>query len=471
MSSRRGRRQAPRGRTLPRLWLVGVGLCLVGRTAAAQPAATVGATPQAATRITLADAVRIALRQNYTLALARNATALDAESVRLEREAFLPSVSASASGAQNYGRTFNQTVGVITGAGSQSVSATATASTTIFNGLQNVANLRQAVYTHDASGQDLARARQTAIFTVTSDYLALVTDQEQLRIQQDNLASQQAQEEQIDKLVAAGARAISDQYSQEATVASAQSSVVSAQNTLELARVDLIQVLQLDPRGTYEFVTPVVTDSSAVRQRDALDTLLTRAFAQRADLASAALAVRAAEQGVRSAAGEWWPTLTASASFGSSYQSGTGGGFASQFTNQQGGSVSLGLSLPIFDQGAASVATQKARIARDNATLALANERQTVAVDVRRAYLNLIADRETLAASLAQLRASDLAVVTTRQRYQVGAATLLELTEAQATQRQAASAVVTARYDLVFHQSLMAYYTGDSAFESVTPAS
>jgi outer membrane protein len=52
-------------------------------------------------------------------------------------------------------------------------------------------------------------------------------------------------------------------------------------------------------------------------------------------------------------------------------------------------------------------------------------------------------------------------VTTTQQRYQVGAATLVEVTQARATQVQAQSAYITARNNLVFQQSLMSYYTGE----------
>ena len=44
---------------------------------------------------------------------------------------------------------------------------------------------------------------------------------------------------------------------------------------------------------------------------------------------------------------------------------------------------------------------------------------------------------------------------------QVGAATLVELTQARATQLQAQSAVINASNNLVFQQSLMSYYTGE----------
>ena len=50
----------------------------------------------------------------------------------------------------------------------------------------------------------------------------------------------------------------------------------------------------------------------------------------------------------------------------------------------------------------------------------------------------------------------------------MGAATLLEVTQARATQVQAASALVSARYNLVLQRTLIAYYVGDLDPENAT---
>jgi outer membrane protein len=121
----------------------------------------------------------------------------------------------------------------------------------------------------------------------------------------------------------------------------------------------------------------------------------------------------------------------------------------------------LGISIPLFDRGTTQTATEKAQIEQQNADLALQTQRQQVGLDVRRAYLDYQAALQQLAAADAQQKAAALAVSTTQQRYQVGAATLVEVTQARATQVQAQSAYITAKNNLVFQQSLMSYYTGD----------
>jgi outer membrane protein len=278
-------------------------------------------------------------------------------------------------------------------------------------------------------------------------------------VQQQNLTSLQAQEDEIKKMVDAGARAISDLYSQQASTAAARLAVVNAQHDLELGKVDLVQTLNLDPKVTYDFIAPAVNDSSAVKYD--LDSLTARAYAQRADLAAENARVDASVQGVKAASAGWWPTVSLSAGYNSAYSSATGLAFLNGLDQARGGSIAIGVSIPIFDRGQTSVATQKAKVQEDDAKLALDAQKQQVAVEVKRAFLNFQSAGEQLAAAQAQLTASDRAVTTSQQRYQAGAGTLVELTQARAAQVQAASAVVSARYGLVFQQALMSYYTGE----------
>ena len=418
-----------------------------------------GDTASAGTPITFEQAVQIALNKNITLAQAQNAVASNDANVRGAKLSFLPNLQLNTSGTQTYGRNFSETTGDVLNHNNQSVNAGISSSVTLFNGMQNVATLHEAEKNQSASTLDLTRAKQTAVFTVASNYLSIITAQEQLEVQQQNLASLEAQEDQIRKLVAAGARAISDLYTQQASTAAARLAVVNAQHDLELGKVDLIQTLNLDPKVAYDFVAPTVNESAATNFN--LDSLTERAYAQRADLAAVSARVGASAQGVKAANAGWWPTVSLSAGYNSSYSSAAGLPFFNQFDQARGGSISIGVSIPIFDRGQTSVEAQKAKVEEDNAKLSLQAEKQQVAVDVKRAYLNYQSAGEQLAAAQAQLTASNLAVTTSQQRYDAGAGTLVELTQARTAQVQAASAVVSARYGLVFQQALMSYYTGE----------
>lgn len=415
---------------------------------------------QAPRTITFNDAVGIALRQNVAIRQAKNATELDQTTVRQQQLQFLPDLRFNVSGSGNLGRNFNQTEGVIVDQTTGSMSTGVSSSITLFNGGQNIANLRAARLGEQASTEDLARTQQTVVFTVASNFLEIVAQQEQLRVQQQNLAALQQQEEQIKRFVDVGSRPISDLYQQQASVAAARASVVETQRALELAKVNLIQTLQLDAAGNYEFVPPAVNATDVNRQYN-LDSLVARAYAQRSDIDADQARLGAAEQDVKAAKASRLPTVSLSAGYNSAFSSASELSVADQLNQRRGGSIGIGISIPLFDRGGADLATQRAQIQADNARLALEQQRQQVAVEVRRAYLDHGAAKERLAAAQAQQVAADQALTATRERYRVGAATLVELTQSQAAQMQAASALVNARYSLVFQQSLMSYYTGE----------
>lgn len=435
-----------------------VGRVLLAVALVAAPAAAGAQATAPGARIGLQDAIAIALRQSVLVKQSENALASSTNGVSQARNAFLPSLALSTSSARSVGRSGSSSIGSST---SQSLSTGLSSSLTVFDGLRNVNELRQAKLDVTANSGDLARARQTAVYTVASNYLTLATAEGQLAVQKQNLAAQEAQEAQLQTLVKAGARSISDLYQQQATTAAARASVVAADRDVELARITLIQTLQLDPRGSYDFVAPTVGDVSGTVPKYDLDSLLSRAFASRTDLVAERTRVEAAAVGTRAAAATRLPTVSLNTNYNASYNSAAASALGAQLDQNRGGSMSLAVSFPLFDRGATSVAVQQARIQEDNARLALADQRQAVALDVRRAWLTLESTRQQLTVALAQQKAADLAVSTTQARYQVGTSTLLELTQARASQLQANVAVVNARNALAFQDALLPYYTGE----------
>src|SRR5690606_8558699 len=115
---------------------------------------------------------------------------------------------------------------------------------------------RQADINEEVSHENLDRSRQTIIFNVMSSYLSLVEAQDQIDVQERNLATVEEQLRQIQVRVNAGARPISDLYQQQASVASARLSAVQTERGVIVATMNLIRLLQLDPNGEYQFVRP-----------------------------------------------------------------------------------------------------------------------------------------------------------------------------------------------------------------------
>ncbi len=186
--------------------------------------------------ITFQEAIRIALDQNSTLKQAENAAELGQVDVKAARQQFLPDLQLDVRGSENVGRNFDSGEGRIVDQNTTNATIGVSSGVVLFDGFGNTATLKAAEFNRDASTLDLQRSRETIAFTVATNYLVLISQQEQLQVQRENLSAQAALEQQIQTYVDAGARTIADLYQQQANVASARLAVVNGRTLHEARR-------------------------------------------------------------------------------------------------------------------------------------------------------------------------------------------------------------------------------------------
>lgn len=428
--------------------------------------ASTDARAQQPRQITFSEAVRIALDQNIALQQAENQAELDAINVSRARMNFFPDLSLSTNGRQSYGRQFSQIEGGIRNEQTQNVSADISSNINLFNGFNDVATYRQARLNLQAGEYDLERARQTVVFTVMSDYVTLVERREQIRVQEENLASVQSQLEQIEAFTELGARPISDLYQQQAIVANAELALLQAQQQYQIAESNIIQTLQLDPFEPYEFEAPAVEEVQLTPEQYELNTLLRNAYENRPDIRASDLGIQAAREGIRVSRSNYLPTIGLNFGYGTSWSSafqmpdGARMPVSDQLDANRGGGIGLALSIPLFDRLSARNSVQQARVQFENARLQREDMQQDIAVQVRQAYLDYLTAQKSVDVAEVQVQAAQLALQAEEERYAVGVATLVEVSQARAQYVEAASQQVQAKYDFIFREKLIDYYLG-----------
>lgn len=492
-------RSGLRGLVLAVLILAVFGLTwpAVGSTAHAQdPGASVET-------ITLDEAVRLALQQNTEVQRAQGQARLGRVRVQQQRADFLPDLQLSSSGTRTFGRSFSQEEGGIINETSDFVGVDAVSSVNLFSGFEKLASLREARQAAAASSLRLERTREDVLFLVLDGYTTYLQNQQLAGVRQQELEVQQDLLDEINGLVEVGRRPRSDLFQQQALQAEARVAQVEAEREAELAATRLIQILQLDPAGRYAFEAPGLVDTTglaegALRTYD-LDRLLETAFAQRSDLSAFQAEADAAQQGIRAARSGYWPSLSVSAAYGSDWSSnalipipGTGtdpqtvtvrpsdGGapvtfpvpgtgsspdaarpeFFDLLDQRRGGSVRLTLSVPLFDRLQTRTSVEEAQVQYLNTQYDLQDQRQQVALQVRQAVLDYRSARTRLVASEERLQAAARAREAARRRYELGAATFVELAQATSGYVAARSALVRARYDVLLTETLIDYYSG-----------
>ncbi|HEY6219058.1 MAG TPA: TolC family protein [Gemmatimonadaceae bacterium] len=410
-------------------------------------------------RITFAEAIQIALKQNLTVRQIENNLDVQQATAKQAFKNLLPSFGVGMSASENVGQQFNLNTGKLTTQTTKSLSPGVSSNVLLFDGGRSYSNVASARRNADALEMDVSRARQTAVFTVATNFVTLVGAQSQLDVQRQNLAAVKAQLEQIELYVEAGGRPVTDAYAQRSLAAAAELGVAQAELAVENARIDLISALQLDPSRQYEFIPPSIADVPVIESFP-LDSLVAVANAHRPDVAAARDRLLAARQDSRGARMSRLPTISANLNYGTAWTSASDSSIGYQFNQRRGGGVGLNFSLPIFDRGQVTLNEARTEVAEENAQLALQNQQRVAALEVRRSWATLHSAQQQLAAATAQEKSASLAIEGVQQRYRAGAAAQYEIAQAQSQLVTAQSALASARYNLILARTLLSYYTG-----------
>jgi outer membrane protein len=423
---------------------------------------TVGGYAQdAAQPITLEEAINIALENSNQLEVARNNVELSERQVLSEKADYLPSVNANMSGNRNIGRTFDQDAGEITTETNNSFRGSLNSDLPIFAGLENLHSLRSSQYDKKSGEENLRRVREDIIFNTASNYLQLILDKEFLRIDRENLEASRKTMEQVRAQVEVGSRPQVDLYNQEATVANNELAVVNSENAVESSRLQLIQTLQVDPRKEYDFESPEINEQTAGAADYDLEQLVTTALENRSDLKSEEYNIESIRHQLSATRGSLYPSLSMSGSVSSRYSDGIPLNFEDQFFDQNiNRRFGLSLTIPIFGNLDRRTNVQSQQINYKNALLNLEDMELQVIQEVNQAYNDYRSYVKQLESSEKALRAAERSYQTQRERYEVGAGTLIELSDANAQYTESQASRAQALYRVIFQQQLLDYYIG-----------
>lgn len=410
---------------------------------------------------TLEEAIQVALDNNYELKQAQNNVDLSVYSERSAMADFLPNLSANASRGRNIGRQFDNTTGDFGDFTINSFSMGMNSSITIFNGFSNINSLRASRHDKVSSEEQLQRVKENIIFTTASRYLQYILNVELLKIAEENLETSQQQLEQVRAQVEVGSRPSVDLLNQESIVANNELAVVNSENSVQFSRLQLIRTMQIDPLQEYNFQVPDVEDMAVMPQEYSLQDLVATALENRSDLKSEQESIQAALFNLKVARSNYFPTLSFNTSLRTSYNDRNPFSYTEQLQDQNiSRNLGFSLNIPIFNGLNVRESVRAQEISYKNAQLSLENTRLNVVQEVNQAYNDYIALVKELESTEKAFIAAERAFETEQQRYEVGATTLIELSQANNAFIEAQSNRIQSMYNFIFQEKLLDYYIG-----------
>jgi outer membrane protein len=391
-----------------------------------------------------------AYQNNPSLNAQRASLRATDENVPQALSGYRPKLSIVANGGDNYTNVTTRTFGATGTAAAGSVisttsvstpyvsrGATATATETLYNGLQTANRVRQAESQVMGARETLRVTEQQVLLDAATAYMNLLRDEAILELNRRNVEVLTEQLKQTRDRYNVGEVTRTDVAQAESRLAAGRSSLLGAQSNYITSLANYRRVIGVAP-GKLALGTPVDRFSPAT-----LNTAIAEGEQQSPSVLAAAYGVDMAELAVKINEGSLYPNLTLTASAGENY-------YPVYSTDKQFLASVLGtLTIPLYQGGAEYSAIRQSKETLGQQRLNLDVNRDQARATVVQSWGQLDAAKAQIEATTAQVNAAEIALDGVREEARVGERTTLDVLNAQQELVNARVALVTAQHDRV----------------------
>jgi outer membrane protein len=290
----------------------------------------------------------------------------------------------------------------------------------------------------------LATTEDIVLATDTAFYNALQA-QALLKVAQQTVTTRQSVEHQVEELTNSKLKSTLDLAFAQVNLSQAKLLQLDAQNNVDSTIAALTAILGFDKQVQYELVEG---ETQLNPPPPDVGLLTNTALQQRPDLQALTYDQQAAEKFRRAQRDQLFPTISALGIFGGApvRPDCFGGCFPNYFISSWYGAIGVNMSIPLFNGFLYSAEASEAKYRAQAAAESTRDLRDRVVRDVRTAWLaaNTAFQRVGVAQELA--KQADLSLTLAQQRYQLGLGSIVELSQAQLQQADAAISYVNAQY-------------------------
>lgn len=390
--------------------------------------------------IALDEAVRLAQRNAPAAVQARNALRTTAAAVRSAYGAYIPTLSASGSGARSGGETFFQGKLVPYSGSPWSYSRGLSTNLELFDGGRRWYNLKAAQANVDAADAGETTQRYSIALQVKQQYFAVLAARESQSAAQRQLEQAAEQLKSSSAKVRGGAATKSDSLRSAIQVGNARLALITADNNLRTANASLTRLV-----GSDRVVTAAAADTAETGRIVLDSTALSDLAMGGPTVKSAEAALFAARASKKASKTPYMPTLTSSYSLSGNNTSDAFDFGSGRIPKQT--SLRLSLSWTLFNNFTREENLARSTVAEDNAVAALRDAKLAQQQSLVQYLGAFRTAQQRIEIQLATIAAGEEDLRVQQQRYGLGASTLLDLLTSQTTLDQARAALIQARYD------------------------
>jgi outer membrane protein len=299
---------------------------------------------------------------------------------------------------------------------------------------------------------DAEASREDIVLATDQVFFQAIEAQETLKVASQTVAARQSVTDQVSALTSSKLRSDLDLSFAQVNLSQSKLLQLDAQNSFDATKAALSAVLGYDKEMNYQLVD---TSNELPPLPPSADSLILQAIQNRPDLQSLRLSEQAAQKFSKAQHEQFFPTINALGAVG-----GTITGSSQYFTTNYYGAVGANVSIPIFEGFRLSAQASEASLQARAATQQTRVLRDEVVRDVRTAWLNANTAMQRVIVAGELVKQANTALDLAKTRYDLGLSSIVELSQAELQQTQAAIGNANARSQYGFAIATINFETG-----------
>jgi len=391
--------------------------------------------------LTIDECIKIALKNNYLIRASYETHRAAQAEITSARSRLLPNISTSAGWTRNDEERFVYTEGINPYYSRDFYDYGLRLNQSIFNGGYNWANLNFAGAREEAAYADYKLSQQAVLLTIKQDCYEVLKAKKLLEVQKDAVKRSEEQMNMAKARYDLGSASMSDYLKAKVQLGNDNLALITAENSLKLAHANLNNDLGInlepavDVAAELEYQKLEVDVDQVVKQRLEIHPEIKKVESQ----------VSQAKSSVTMARSALLPSVSFSGSY--SWSDARTPDSWSGWKMNDSWRIGISIGLNVFDGFQSMANIQRVKANLRSVEESSKQRRRDVELEIRQAYLAVEEAEQKIEVTDEALKAADQDLKLTQEKYNLGAASMLELLDADVSYKTAKNNQVNALYD------------------------
>ena len=423
---------------------------------------------QAQKQWTLQECLDYAMANNITLQQNRISSQQRNAEVEAGKAALWPSLSFSTNHNVSYRPFSESTINLTNGSMSTTSSETnytgnygINANWTVWNGGRNRYNIQASEMNKQLADLQTEETANSIQEQIAQLYIQILYVTEAVKVDSEMVKLSTLQRDRGLEMLKVGSMAKVDIAQLEAQVTQDKYSLVNMQSQLANYKLQLKQLLEILGPTEFEIAIPALTDQQVLTLIPDRQAVYQQALETRPEIQSSKLNIDAAKLEIKNAKAAALPTLSMSANMASNHASGINTHFDRQMKKNWSNSLSLSLSVPIFDQKQTKTNVTKAKLATRNSELQLQDTEKKLYSNIENFWLQATTSQQQFIAAKSNVENMTQSYELVSEQFRLGLKNIVELTTGKNNLLSAKQQMLQSKYMALFNMAMLRFYSGE----------